>query len=190
MTETTATAALPPPPALGALRLVFWGLLVVLVDLRVNGPDLVPDPLGWLLALVAVLGLRGWHRGFSLAAAGCGLGLLASLPDWARPDVTWVSTLTTVATTLVVFGTCTALMALVPGRRAGANAIRWWDLALTAPVVLLGALLPGPPREVHGPVATVLVLVLALAVLLVFVSFLVLVLRASRGPGEKGPPPA
>lgn len=42
----------------GALGMLFAGMLLVLLDFGINGFDLLPDPLGWLLAAVAAGRLR------------------------------------------------------------------------------------------------------------------------------------
>jgi hypothetical protein len=158
--------------ALGPLSLMAWGLLLVVVDIRV-GVDVVPDPLGWLLALGAAASLSRLHGGFTVATVACGLGLLASVPDWlgGRGDVLTMAT--AVAETVLVFATCTAIVDLVPGRRAGANAIRWWDLGLTVgllPVIALAGWEPG---------LTAVALLVGLGALVVFVCFLVLLFRAA-----------
>ena len=136
MGEDDATGAHP----LRSLRLVFWGLIAVVVDVRIDGPDVVPDPVGWLVALVGVARLARLHPGFGVAALGCGLGLLVSLPDWAQPGDGSMGLLTGVAETVVVFGTCTGVIALLPARRATAATIRGWDLGLMLAVAALTGL--------------------------------------------------
>lgn len=176
-----------PDVSLAVLRRLFWGLLVVAVDVRVNELDLIPDPIGWLVALLACASLARRHRGLLLATLGCGLGLLASLPEWAQPAEVWTN-LVTVAEVAVVFGTCSALMSLRPGRRAAANTIRWWDLALTLAAFPLAAL-----AGAEGGVWLVVLIAFIVAALAVFVWFLVLVFGVSGGPGnfpEIGPEPA
>ena len=161
MGENDATSAHP----LRSLRLVFWGLIAVVVDVRIDGPDLVPDPVAWLVALVGVARLARLHPGFGVAAVGCGLGLLVSLPDWAQPGDGSTGLLTGVAETVVVFGTCTGLIAI-----------------LTGVAGLDGAGAGGP--------LTALVVVLAVAAVVVLVCFLVLLFRVSGDEPEIGPSPA
>jgi hypothetical protein len=158
--------------ALGSLSLMAWGLLLVVIDIRV-GVDLVPDPLGWLLALGGAASLRRLHGGFSVATFACGLGLLGSLPDWLGGQGSLLALAASVAETVLVFAVCTAIIDLVPGRRAGANAIRWWDLGLTVALVPVLALASDQPD--FEP----LVLLTGLAVFVVFISFLVLLFRTA-----------
>ena len=73
--RTTRPAAHP----LRSLRLLFWGLIAVVVDVRVDGPDLVPDPVGWLVALVAVARLARLAPGFGVAAVAA-----AGSACWSR----------------------------------------------------------------------------------------------------------
>jgi hypothetical protein len=190
MDDATTTATAPRQP-LRPLRLLFWGLVMVVADVRINGLDLVPDPVGWLVALVAAVRLARWHRGFLLGAAGSVLGLVVSLPDWVGGGPGWVQPATTVAETAVVFGTCTALVALLPERRTSANLVRWWDLGLmlVAVLVVFPVAFDGEPPGL-GAVGMALALALGLATVVVFVCFCVLVLRASGDSPEMGPKPA
>ena len=185
MGENDATSAHP----LRSLRLVFWGLIAVVDDDRIDGPDLVPDPVAWLVALVGVARLARLHPGFGVAAVGCGLGLLVSLPDWAQPGDGATGLLTGVAETVVVFGTCTGLIAVLPARRATAATIRGWDLGLMLAVAVLTGLAGLDGAGAGGPL-TALVVVLAVAAVVVLVCFLVLLFRVSGDEPEIGPSPA
>jgi hypothetical protein len=159
--------------ALKPLSLMAWGLLLVVLDLRVDGLDLVPDPLGWVFVLLAALRLRPLHAGFTAATVAAVVGLVASLPDWVGVAPNLAGTATTLAETVLVFATCTAIMALVPDRRGRANTLRWWDLALTVilvPLVVLAVVEPG---------FVVLALFAGLAALVVLVCFLVLLFRTA-----------
>jgi hypothetical protein len=188
MGENDATGAHP----LRSLRLVFWGLIAVVIDVRIDGPDVVPDPVAWLVALVGVARLARLHPGFGVAAVGCGLGLLVSLPDWAQPGDGSTGLLTGVAETGVVFGTCTGLIALLPARRATAARVRGWDLGLMLAVAALSGLagLAGLDGTGAGGPLTALVVVLAVATVVVLVCFLVLLFRVSGSEPEIGPSPA
>lgn len=77
--------------AVPALRLVFWGALINLVDVRVNGVDVIPDILGMILVTAGAWKLAGlrvdatyrtWTR-FSAAMAL--LSLLAAVLELAKP---------------------------------------------------------------------------------------------------------
>lgn len=47
--------------ARAALMMLFWGVVIVVVDLSVNGFDLVNDVVGWVLVAVAVTRVRAAH---------------------------------------------------------------------------------------------------------------------------------
>ncbi len=169
-------------PTLAPLRTMAWGLLLVVVDLRVQGLDLVPDPIGWAVLLVGALRLVPLHRAFVVVAWASGVGLVASLPDWLGAQGTLLTMAFSVAETVLVFATCTAVMVLAPGHRRGADAIRWWDLGLTVAAVVLVAVARQEPDLAVLPV------LVGVAALVVLVCFLVLLFRASRatptGPGK------
>jgi hypothetical protein len=156
------------------LRTMAWGLLLVIVDLRVDHVDLVPDPIGWVIALVAGQRLVARHVAFWAVLAACAVGLLCSLPAWVGVTGVLVTAPVVVAETVVVFATCSAVMALLPGRRGTANALRWWDLGL----LLGGWLVVAVARQDSDFDA--LVIVLAIAQLVVLVWFVVLLFGASR----------
>ena len=164
------------------LALLGGGLLLVLLDLRINGLDVVPDPLGWLLALAAAASLSRLHDAFRVAAAACGVGFLASVPQWVGSGGGLVEVATGVAETVLVFFVCTAIMVLVPERRRGANAIRWWDLGLTIALTLLVVAASGEPD------LAVVALLVGLTDLGVVICFVVLLFRAAKatpaGPGK------
>ena len=168
--------------ALRRMRPLAWGLLLVVLDLRIEGLDLVPDPVGWLVALVALGPLASRHSGFAAAVAGCGLGLLVSLPDWVQPESTWLGLVATAAETLVVVGTCTALMVLLPRRRAGAATIRAWNLGLTVVAVALGAV-----AAAGEGVPVALVLLVVVAALVALACFLVLLFQVAGDARKFGP---
>lgn len=170
-----------PVTALAPLRTMAWGLVLVVVDLRVQHVDLVPDPIGWVMALVAAQRLVALHDAFKAVLAACVVGLVCSLPDWVGVTGHLVTILVSVAETVIVFATCLAIMALLPARRTTANTIRWWDLGLLLAGWLVVAV---APRDQGIDLAVV---VLAISQLVVLVCFVVLLFRASR---EHPNPPA
>lgn len=156
--------------------MLVWGLVIVLVDFRVNGkPDIIADPLGWLLCLLALAGVlsrtrSGW---FALAVAGTVLGGIASLEEYVSPPNGWVVvSLTTVATTAVVWGTCSGIITSHPddGRRATANLIRWSDLSLTIMMLALVTTAQGDTFGIGAP-ELLLLIVPAFAVFIWFIVF-------------------
>ncbi|GAB3771462.1 hypothetical protein FB382_000462 [Nocardioides ginsengisegetis] len=168
MGDTTDARPLRP------LLMAAWGMGLVAIDFNINGLDLVPDPIGWALALMAALRLASRHAGFRWAAGAAGLALLVSLPSWVGVSGAVLSVASYVASTGFVFAVCTALIALVPHRASGAQTIRWADVALTVLVPLVA--------WTAGPGSTPAVVLLVLAGLTVFVCFIVLMVQSSRDP--------
>ncbi len=169
------------------LRTLAWGLLVVAVDLNVNQLDLVADPVGWGLVVLAAIRLRPLHPAFGAAVAAAVLGLVASVPAWLGVEGLPLTVALGLAQVGVLFAVCTALMDLVPARRSVAARLRVWGVVLP---VALGVLLllvragDGPERV---PLV-VLVVLAGLALVVVFVWFLVLLFQSSRlGPGAPVP---
>ncbi|HEY0616344.1 MAG TPA: hypothetical protein VGD15_02105 [Kribbella sp.] len=94
-------------------KLVGWGMLVVLVDLKFENVDLIVDVVGWLLASAGLRKLWRLDRAFRPAAGLASLGAVASLPElipsydfggWLREG------LLTLIWGAVVILTCTGLM--------------------------------------------------------------------------------
>lgn len=161
---------------MGELRWVGLGLLVVFVDLRFNGVDFVTDLVGWVLAAAGLFSLQRWHSLFGIGGAAAVVGFLAWAADpWLGVDQGIASTLEGVAQTVIVFTTCTALMALVPEKRRSADLIRWWDLGLGLAVLAISFLMEGQ----SGSDAAFLVLLLIVPVFVVYIAFLVLLFRCA-----------
>lgn len=162
------------------LRLVGWGLLMVVFDFRFDQIDLIPDPLGWFAAALASgsLARRGiaGARAFGVAAVAAVLLLLFSLPDWVGAGDALLEDAVMVVHTAFVFATCTAIIAAAPPRASWADPIRWLDLGLTVAIVVLELI-------VDGPDAAGLLLVVGLLGLAVYVWFLVLLFSAAKLPG-------
>ncbi len=164
-----------------ALATVVWGLALVVADIRFDDIDVLPDPLGWALAVAALGSLARLHPAYGVAAGASSIGVVVSLPDWFRPAGTIGEVLVAIVTTVVVLGTCTGIMATVPEQAATARLIRAWELGLSlALLVLLGF-------ASIEPATGVLVLVVGLVELGVFIWFLVLLVRASRCPEPVAP---
>lgn len=161
---------------MGELKLLGAGLLVVALDLRLNGVDFLTDVVGWVMAIVALLSLAKLHGGFLVAAFAAGVGLVAwAANPWLGVDQDVAATAETVAQTVLVFASCTALMALVPQQRRTADQIRWWDLGLALLATALGWALEGTDDG-----AAFLVLLLIVPVLGVYIWFLVLLFRCAN----------
>jgi hypothetical protein len=185
------------------MTLLFWGLLIVIVDIRTGDFDVVVDLVGWLLMVGGLWRLRDvdlWFRRARLGAIVGAIGSVAQvLPGSGVP--LWLQTsVETVASTWVVFGVCTALMRTAPdapvlvGR---ARTIRAADVATSAVALLLtvatgaSAVTTGTSTVATGA-AAVVVLLFAIVTLVVAVCFLVLVWTQRRrfDLNEPAPSPA
>ena len=161
-----------------ALQAIGMGLLLLaLRPGEPGGPDLLPDPLGWLLVLHGVRRLPAGLSGRSPLLWLGGIALLVSVPLWwpataapilsADPALQWTLTLPQLGFLLVLARTLS--------RRAGGHADRsaagWWGLVATAtavaavlPVVVFGA----GVVALASPAGTVAVMTLLAATLLCF----------------------
>jgi hypothetical protein len=150
------------------LGLLVIGLVLVMVDLNVNTIDLVPDLIGWPVALVGLSNLSDRTPWFRVAMASAVLGLAVSVLDLVGGTGSLVFLLDAVSGTGVAFGTCTAIIRLVhaPEVRHTANLIRWWHLGL----IVVSTVLVSLVGEDLGVLAIVLV-VLFLAVVVWFLAF-------------------
>ncbi|QZY29129.1 hypothetical protein [Nocardioides coralli] len=140
------------------------GMGLVLVALRVGEPDLLPDPVGWLLVLVGVRRLpRDLPRRTGLLVLGS-LALAVSVPLWvpsladhvltAHPSLQWALNLPQLGFVLV--------LAASLGRRAGEAGDRgarsWWLVvaAGTAAAAVLPVLVHGGGVDALGTPSIVL----------------------------------
>ncbi len=160
-------------PPLGKVVL---GFLLVVLDFRIDGFDLIPDVLGWLLVLVGLMPLAGRSPGFAAAAVASAAGALLALPLQLDEPGLVLGLLEAATQTVLVFGTCTGLRAVVaePRVRQTADRIRWADLTLAGLGAAIG-LVAGRGAgggQVDGA-AVVTLLVLLVATLAVAVWFLV-----------------
>lgn len=162
------------------LARVGWGLLVVALDLRIEGLDLLVDPLGWALALSGWFALQGRNSWFGGAVAGGLVGCAVSIFAVTQPLDGLPSMVDTIAQTAVVFCTCSAIARLAGNLadRKAANTIKWLDLGLG----IVAALVVVAARSTEAGGMVVLVLPLIVAALATFVWFLVLVFRVGREP--------
>lgn len=166
-----------PSLPLRPLSAVAWGLVVVILDFRYNGVDLVPDPVGWMFVAVALTSLQGVHRAFGTAGLLAWVGLLLSIPEWFRAGPELLGLALVVVAVVLQVVVCTAVMAVSPLRRSAAETIRWLSPSLAVGLVL--AIFA--TRDDAGSPA--LVLALGVAGLIVILWFLVLLLQVAREPG-------
>jgi hypothetical protein len=177
------------------MTFLFWGLLIVVVDIRVDGFDLVVDAVGWLLAVIGTGRLRAVDPWFRAAFGGAVVGGIGSLAQVVTGTPGMIQTaVETVAITVVVFGVCTVVARVAalehPTLAGRARAIRAADV-VTSAVSLVLSLLTGGATTVPVMGATVvLVLLFALVTLAVLVCFLVLVWVVRRRFDVVDPAPA
>ena len=150
------------------------GLILVLVDVRIQGFDVVPDPIGWVMAAWALGSVATVHRGFRVAGIAAWLAVIPSLPDWFTGESYLIAISIAVALLVVEFAACTAVMAVSPARAPSASAIRWLALGLSAalPLAIAGASVE--------PGVGLIALVIILADLAVAVWFLVMLYGVAK----------
>lgn len=175
------------------LRLVLVGSLLVVLDLRVNGVDVLPDPLGWLLAAVALLRLRALHVAFRVACAVSAVGVLVALPGVLGPETGLLAGAVGLLQTVLVLTTCTAVHALLPDDGVGrvAGVLRWVDVVLAVATVPLALLLADGSAggAIDVEVALPLVVLGGALTLGVVVTWLVVLALASGREPSPGPSP-
>lgn len=171
-------------PGLRPLSSAATGLLLVLIDVRLEGFDVIPDPIGWVVAALALTSLERLHRGFSVAGLAAWCGLLVSLPDWVGVEHPLISIATALALLVVEVATCTALISTSPERASSAAAIRRLTVVLSG--VLALAILAADAEPGVG----VLALTVAVLGFGVAVWFLVTLYGAAKQlPGSPEPTP-
>lgn len=162
---------------MGDLRWVAWGLIIVAVDLRFEGADIATDAVGWLVALGGSMSLAKLHGGFQVSAAAAVVGLAAWAGDpWLGVDRDLASLAELAAQTTIGFATCTAIMALMPEKRASADRLRWWNLGLGLLALTLAALF----HDEAGNGVFLMILLVVIPAIVVYIGFLVLLFRCAR----------
>ena len=149
------------------------GLLIVLLDVSVNGYDMVPDALGWVLVFTGVLQLRAAldNAGTLLALAALAGAVSVALFFPAVLDAVpasgqWLLSLPEVAFSIVLCGSVARLVEhdepTVASRMRG---LRWFFVALAfAPALVYG----GRVAALVLPIAVVAVAANVYLVYLVF----------------------
>ena len=160
------------------LGMVAAGLGLVVLDLRYNGLDLVPDLAGWAVVLgglAKLLTRSRWFTGAAIAAAG---GIAIGIPLLVAQPGRLLGAVESVVMAVVVFGTCSGIRDVTVGDRTRdqANLIRWTCLVLTSVALAVGLFVE--PTVVTG-FAGLGVVVAALAAL-AFVAWLLVFLWTNR----------
>lgn len=184
MSHPSPRPEIGPAPGLhlGPLRRVAVGLALVAVDVNIEGLDLLPDPIGWFVALLGLHALRGVAPQLRVAAGAALVGGLLSLPDYVV-DQPLLSAATGILEVAVVWSVCGALIAARTPQASSASTVRLLSVACVA-VVLPLSLLEG---DADG-VATLVALTAVVVGLATFVWFLVITFAAARAfPGDPAP---
>lgn len=170
------------------LRPVVLGLVVVVLNVTVDGWDLLADPLGWALVLLGSRALPVRRRGPLLVAAALALVVAAVL--WPPGVAEQVAATDDSLSWALSLPQSAYLLLLADGlrdaaARGGDPGLRtWWTTttALAAAALVLPVLVLGGDLAVLGAVA-------ALASLLTVVLVLVLGLASARATWAGGPGP-
>lgn len=168
-----------------SLRLWVWGVLLVVIDVRIDGLDVAPDPLGWVLVVAGTAPLARVHAGFAWSSGAAALGALTSvLGALDVVDDGSAQLVSTVLEVTAVFATCTALAATLPSpeERRSARRLGWWGLALGLTSPVLAAL--AATDELGIVVLAVLLALVAAIVVLVRTLLLVRHSAAQPPPAE------
>lgn len=122
------------------LGIVMWGLVIVFVDVRIDGLDLAFDPVGWVMCASGLYELRRLSSWFSFASLVAVAGVLVSC-------VAMVSTLSpllelggSLLDPTITFAICTGIIETcrhAPSAVAAASAIRWITVALAGALCVL-----------------------------------------------------
>ena len=161
-----------------------WGYLLAVLDFRINGFDLLPDPLGWAIAAIGLSALSARAQALRLAMVLAAIEAVVSLPLVVTDRIPpLLASLDTLLQTGFVFAVCTGLITLLPHRpdRAGAaNVIRWLDLGLTLMILPIGLV---ADRSTGALAATgAFAIVLVLVAFAVGVWFVVLLFQVRHDP--------
>jgi hypothetical protein len=172
-------ADVPPPRSLRPLATVATGLLLVLIDFRIEGLDLLPDPVGWGMAAWSLSSLRTVHRGFYVAGVAAWLAVVPSLPEWFGGEGPLITISIALAFLVVQLAACTAIMVERPRREPSASAIRSLALGLS------GALVVAIAAAYVEPSVAVVALAVGLADIVVLAWFLALLYGVAKDDSPK-----
>lgn len=168
-----------PPPSLRPLVTVAAGLLLVMVDLRYNGFDLLHDPVGLVMAAVALSSLRPVHHGFRVAGLAAWLAVIPAVLDMIGGEGLPITLSMLLAILVLEVATCTAIMDTCPARASSARTIRTLSIGLT------GVLLLSPALVALDQSFVVVLVGVGLVTLAVAVWFLVLLYVVAMGVGSE-----
>ena len=171
-----------------SLAKVAWGLILVFVDLRFDGFDVVPDLVGWILVLAGITPLSKLSGWFAVAFWAGAAGLLAAVVQLLEPTNAVGAILEGSAQMMVCVGITTAVIAMLPDedlvRRA--RMVRGWSVGLG--LLGIAAVVLGPRERVEVDRALVplllVVVVAALALMVVWLRLLFALARHDPTPAD------
>ena len=149
------------------------GMVVVLIDLRINGLDLVPDVVGWVLVLAGLLPLAGRSGWFQVAVAAAAVELLASLFELTTTGNDLTGLIDTLASPVLVFSVTTGIIGAARSEevRAAGDPVRWTNLVVGLLTILLVIAFRGRTTLEDGVAFVIVFVLLALAAVIWFLTF-------------------
>jgi hypothetical protein len=166
---------------MSALGLVVVGFAMVVLDVRIDGFDLAPDVVGWVLAAVGLSRLSPRSTWFRAAVAAAAVGMLLGLAQQLSEADGLLLAVQTLVETVLVFSVCSGIIDAarsVERIRGTANLIRWIDIGLAVAAIVLLHVLPPEP---------VVVVLLAFASLGVAAWFMIFLLSIRDHPALQPP---
>ncbi|HEX8242272.1 MAG TPA: hypothetical protein VF541_02205 [Longimicrobium sp.] len=173
-----------------AFTTIFWGLVMTVVDVRINSLDLVPDFIGYLLVFSGLRQLAPLHAGFGAARTSALAMVVLSLPNLIGVESPLLNVIVIVGDLLIFWPACTGINALASaagnGSLADAALTRRNLQALISAIALLGEV----PARAHSALVRPFLFPLVIFVLAVLFLMLHLMWRAAAelAPVEPGAP--
>lgn len=167
------------------LKLVGWGFLVVFIDIRLDGLDVLPDFIGWLVAYVGVTRLRPLDSAFGTAAVAAAAEVALTAIGLVTGANILGYALDALASGVFVVYLCTGIMqrALAggdPGMARSMAMIRGTAVVITAGALAATIMTEGDPLELAtNGAASVLVGVVTLTGLAVMLWLLYLLFTSA-----------
>lgn len=130
-----------------ALQAIAMGLVLVILDVRVEGWDLIADPLGWGLVVVGLTRMRGPVPRGTLLGLAAVAGVISfvsvdgALLESLDPSLAWLISLVELAFDITLATVVADVLAdSRPDLARRLRALRWFFVAAAiAPVMIFGA---------------------------------------------------
>ena len=149
------------------------GYAIVLVDLRFNGFDFVPDLIGWALVLWGLLPLLSRSGWFRVATGAAVVELLVAALEANQSAGSLTGLVDLAASTTLVFAVVSGVIATVDRAdvRAAGDPVRWTNLVMGLVAFVLVALVGSGETVDLGGGAILLVVLVGLAAVVWFLVF-------------------